>query len=65
MNLCIIIIINYKLLLQCVRHIALDALFGQLLTSDGIQKLAVLGGGCSPATEPTAEVSHYWNLTQV
>ncbi len=27
--------------------------------------MAVVGGGCSVATEPTAEVSHYYNLMQV
>ena len=28
-------------------------------------KLAVIGSGCSPATEPTAELSHFYNITQV
>ncbi len=43
----------------------MDALFSQILSSDGISKVAVLGSGCSVATEPTAEVSHYFNVTQV
>ena len=55
----------FLFLLQCVRTIALDALFNQLLAEDGISKVAVLGCGCSLATEPTAEVSHYYNVTQV
>jgi len=28
-------------------------------------KLAIVGGGCSVATEPTAELSYFFNLTQV
>ena len=27
--------------------------------------VAVMGSGCSPATEPTAEIDHYYNLTHV
>lgn len=53
------------ILLQCNRTIALDALFKQLLSEDNISKAAVLGCGCSVATEPTAEVSHYFNVTHV
>ena len=48
---------------QCNRGRSLDAFF------DGIQsdpvKLAVVGCGCSPATEPVAEISHQWNISQV
>ena len=28
-------------------------------------KLAVVGCGCSIATEPVAEISHQWNISQV
>ena len=28
-------------------------------------KLAVVGCGCSVATEPVAEISHHWNISQV
>ena len=28
-------------------------------------KMMILGGGCSTATEPTAQASHHWNLIQV
>ena len=28
-------------------------------------KIAVVGCGCSPATEPVAEISHHWNISQV
>jgi gamma-aminobutyric acid type B receptor len=51
--------------LQCKRSVALDALFKQLLAKDNISKAAVIGCGCSVATEPTAEVSHYYNITHV
>ena len=49
--------------LQCNRTEALDGLFTQLWT--GPKKLALLGAGCSVATEPTAEISHYYNIAQV
>ena len=56
----IIIII---LSIQCHRGQSLNAFF------DGIQsgpvKLAVVGCGCSIATEPVAEISHQWNISQV
>ena len=28
-------------------------------------KLAIVGCGCSVATEPVAEISHQWNISQV
>ena len=28
-------------------------------------KMAVVGCGCSVATEPVAEISHQWNISQV
>ena len=53
----------YILSIQCHRGRSLDAFF------DGIQsdpvKLAVVGCGCSIATEPVAEISHQWNISQV
>ena len=39
------------------------ALFDQIIPGPG--KIAVIGSGCSVATEPTAEVSHFYNITQV
>ena len=42
---------------------SLNALFSQLFSEP--MKLGIVGSGCSVATEPTAEVSHYFNLTQV
>ena len=48
---------------QCNRTLALFALFDQIIP--GPNKIAVIGSGCSVATEPTAEVSHFYNITQV
>ena len=50
--------------LQCDRTTALDVLFRQLLAED-VPRVGVVGCGCSVATEPTAEVSHYYNVTHV
>ena len=50
-------------MLQCERTTALNALYAGLLEPP--IKIAVVGAGCSVATEPTAEISHYYNLTQV
>ena len=50
-------------ILQCNRTIAFNALFNQMLL--GPTKVALIGSGCSVATEPTAEVSQFYNITQV
>ena len=42
---------------------ALDAFYNQILSAPG--KIAMIGSGCSVATEPTAENSHYYNITHV
>ena len=49
--------------LQCDRTTALNALHTELLQPP--TKIGIIGSGCSVATEPTAEVSHYYNLTHV
>ena len=49
--------------LQCNRTVALDAFFKQIV-QDPV-KISWIGSGCSVATEPTAEISHYYNITQV
>ena len=50
-------------ILQCQHIRSLDEFF------DGIQmdpvEIAVVGCGCSVATEPVAEISHRWNIPQV
>ena len=49
--------------LQCNRTVVLDGFFKQIL-QDPV-KISWIGSGCSVATEPTAEISHYYNITQV
>ena len=49
---------------QCHRSSSLDAFFNDVLQSPPV-KLAVIGCGCSVATEPVAEISHRWNISQV
>ena len=49
---------------QCQRTSSLDAFFNDVLKSPHV-KLAVIGCGCSVATEPVAEISHRWNISQV
>ena len=41
----------------------MDAFYNQVLSAPG--KIALIGSGCSVATEPTAENSHYYNITHV
>ena len=48
---------------QCHRGRSLDTFF-EGIQSDPV-KLAVMGCGCSVATEPVAEISHRWNISQV
>ena len=49
--------------MQCHHAEALDVFF------DGIQtdpvEIAVVGCGCTVATEPVAEISHRWSIPQV
>lgn len=49
--------------MQCNHQQALDQFIKQ--TSEPPVKIAVIGGGCSLATEPTAGISHYWQIPQV
>ena len=42
---------------------ALSALHTELLQPP--TKVGVIGSGCSLATEPTAEISHFYNITHV
>ena len=50
--------------MQCDKKAALDGLFTQLFQPPQ-EKVALIGSGCSVATEATAEISHYFNITQV
>ena len=49
---------------MCKRTSALDALFGQIFGS-AHKIIALIDSECSMATEATAEISHYYNITQV
>ena len=40
-------------------------MFFKEVQSGAVPKVAVIGCGCSVATEPVAEISHYWNIPQV
>ena len=50
-------------LIQCNRTVSLRALHAQLFNPP--TKIASMGSGCSIATEASAEVSHFYNITQV
>ena len=56
--------ITLNTLLQCRSTDALDVFFEDVQVSD-VTKIAVIGCGCSVATVPVAQVSHYWNISQV
>ena len=58
------VLLNIDLIQQCIRTDSLDAFFKDTQLS-AVTKIAVIGCGCSTATEPVAEISHYWNITQV
>ena len=47
----------------CDRTRALNALYASLLEPP--TKIAVVGTECSMVTEATAEICHFYNLTQV
>ena len=49
--------------LQCDREIALSSYFHQI--NNLPIKVGWVGSGCSVATEPTAELTHLHNITQV
>ena len=48
---------------QCDHTAALEAFFKQVL--NGPPKIALIGSGCSVSTEPVADISHFYNITQV
>ena len=49
--------------MQCNRTLAFNAFFNQVLLEPA--KLALIGSGCSVATEPTAELAQFYNISQV
>ena len=58
---------NFSLFPQCDRTASLDAFFASVVYDEDStrDKIAILGCGCSVATEPVAEISHRWNISQV
>lgn len=60
----IIYLTLYLYLMQCQRGYGVKQLFS-FLTDENNPPIMLIGGGCSVATEATAEASHYWNLNQV
>ena len=50
--------------MQCHRGRSLDAFFDGIF-AETPKKLALIGCGCSVATEPVAEISHQWNISHV
>ena len=54
----------YHCTLQCHRAHAIRALFQQLPYSEP-KRIALIGGGCSVASESTAEISQHFNMLQV
>ena len=49
---------------QCHRPRAIKALFDQIPFTKP-KRIALIGGGCSIASESTAEISHHFNVMQV
>ena len=49
--------------MKCNRSVALESLFKEI-SNDPI-KLGLIGSGCSLATEPTAEITQFFNIPQV
>lgn len=49
--------------MQCNRTTAIDSFFREMIPSP--IKVGWVGSGCAVATEPTAELSQFYNITQV
>ncbi len=49
--------------IQCSRGTSLDAFFRDFQSEP--TNIALVGCGCSVATEAVAEISHHWNISQV
>ena len=61
---CLSLCMTINIASQCTRTNSLEAFFEDFVSSS-TPKIALVGCGCSPATEPVAEISHYWNISQV
>ncbi|XP_038052445.1 gamma-aminobutyric acid type B receptor subunit 1-like [Patiria miniata] len=49
---------------ECNGGKATDIMYRELYNTS-TTKTMIIGGGCSLATEPTAQASHFWNLIQI
>lgn len=49
--------------IQCNRTTAIDSFFREMIPSP--IKVGWVGSGCAVATEPTAELTQFYNITQV
>ena len=49
--------------MQCNHSVGLSGFFQQIVP--GPTKVAMIGAGCSVATEPVADISHFYNITHV
>ena len=49
--------------MQCSRPTALKSFFHQITSEP--TKVGWVGSGCSVATEPTSEITQFYNITQV
>lgn len=57
--------IDILFFMQCNRGESLGSFFSDFLPESDPAKIALIGCGCSVATEPVAEISHQWNISQV
>ncbi|XP_022105910.1 gamma-aminobutyric acid type B receptor subunit 1-like isoform X2 [Acanthaster planci] len=60
---------GYKIVIKaldtkCDGGTATDVMYREVYNSSTTE-IMILGGGCSIATEPTAQASHHWNLLQL
>ena len=53
----------FDIYIQCNREVALDAYFKQMKYPP--VKVGWVASGCSLATQPIAELTHFYNITQV
>ena len=49
--------------IQCNRTVAIDSFFREMIPAP--TKVGWVGSGCSIATDPTTELTHFYNITQV
>lgn len=56
------VVLLTNLFIQCLYAKSLEAFFDEI-QNDPV-KLAVIGCGCSVATQPVAAIASYWNIPQ-